>query len=144
MKLIYRGTVYEYDLSEPKAVNPDLFPQAPYTLTYRGVNIQIDPKAPSHQPPAPAECDLIYRGVSYHVSRNTQGAVTTTVKPASKAAAKPVSVPSTLPKQYVSKIHQANLLNNLQHRLEIAREQGNQALVVLLEAEQKQITAWNY
>jgi len=38
----------------------------------------------------------------------------------------------------VSQVHKENIRQRLEHRLRIAREQGNQDLIRLLEAEQRQ------
>jgi hypothetical protein len=44
------------------------------------------------------------------------------------------------PAKEVAKMHQQNLVTNVQHRLEIARAQGDQTLVKQLEQEMQQLT----
>ena len=39
----------------------------------------------------------------------------------------------------LAKVHHANVLKNLEHRMQVARAQGNQNLVHLLEQEQNQL-----
>lgn len=149
MKLIYRGVTYEYDPSQIKSgnlgqpVRPSQSSQAPYTLIYRGVTMQVDPAHLAEPISSPASYDLIYRGTAYQVRRDSTGATTVISQPGGIPKAKPASTPSTMPTHYLSKVHQANLMENLQRRLNVAQEKGDQRLVDLLEAERKQITAWN-
>ncbi|NJR64341.1 MAG: DUF4278 domain-containing protein [Leptolyngbyaceae cyanobacterium CRU_2_3] len=149
MKLIYRGASYDYNPSHSRLGNAGQPARsnhayhAPYTLIYRGSTTFVDPEAASVEGHIlPAAYELIYRGTTYRINRNASG-VATVVSPADRATlrAKPVSIPSTLPKHYISKVHQANLLENLQRRLLIAQERGDQHLVDLLESERRQILA---
>lgn len=68
MKLIYRGTSYNY--------NPDKTPGRPfqqvreagsaYNLEYRGINYHVDPNAKySKVVVRPAAYELIFRGITY-------------------------------------------------------------------------------
>jgi Domain of unknown function (DUF4278) len=152
MKLIYRGVSYDYDPSQARSGNlgrparSTHGAKAPYTLMYRGVKIEVDPTAaPTEAPVLPTSYDLSYRGVSYRMSRDAQGQVTSMApvanKPPKAIANKSGVIMSTLPRQAVDKVHQANLLKDLQRRLTIAQERGDQHLVVLLEAERQQIFA---
>ncbi|MBC6421481.1 MAG: hypothetical protein GDA43_09570 [Hormoscilla sp. SP5CHS1] len=43
-------------------------------------------------------------------------------------------------KQEVAKVHRANILENLEHRLQVARSRGDQELVRQLEKEKEQIS----
>lgn len=147
MKLFYRGNSYEYNPDRATAGNtgrPGRQPQpsqAPYTLIYRGITLRVDPKAASVPVPMlPTTYDLIYRGTTYHVRRDAQGGVTAVTQPVGATQAR-TAVPSSLPKHYVRKVHRANLLDNLQHRLQAARARGDQKLIELLEAERQQILA---
>jgi Domain of unknown function (DUF4278) len=140
MKLIYRGNSYDYDFDQARAGNigrPGRSAQpfrAPYTVMYRGTTMQIDPQA---QTPARSESyDLSYRGTRYRVDRDAQGRVNLTT-----LSANPKKVQRVSPQREAVKLHQTNLLNNLQHRLQAAQERGDQALVDLLEAERQQITS---
>jgi hypothetical protein len=40
------------------------------------------------------------------------------------------------------KTHRQNMLNTLLHRIEVAKANGNQTLVTLLENEQKELGLW--
>ena len=143
MKLIYRGETYEYnpDVSRPgntgRLARPVRLAQTPYNLIYRGSTIEIDPSASQEAVPLPTHYNLIYRGSTYHVDRNSQSIATI----APKVAKASVSVPDTMPRQYIDKVHQANLLENVQRRLKAAQSRGDQTLIDLLEAERQQITA---
>jgi hypothetical protein len=140
MKLTYRGNSYDYDpdyAGEGNTGRPGRATQpfrAPYTVVYRGVKMQIDPQA---QMPARSESyDLSYRGTRYRVDRDDQGRVNLTTLPVNQ---KPIRTFS--PRREAVRMHQTNLLNNLQHRLQAAQERGDQALIDLLEAERRQITS---
>ena len=145
MKLIYRGETYEYASGVSKAGNtgrparPAYASQAPHTLIYRGLVTEVDPSAPQEAAQLPTHYNLIYRGATYLVSRNRQGMMA--IAPQMANAPKAVSIPSTMPRRYVGKVHQANLLENVQRRLKVAQISGDQRLVELLEAERQQIAA---
>jgi len=139
MKLIYRGNSYEYDPTQAtgNTGRPGRSAQpfrAPYTMMYRGVTMQIDPQA--HTPARSESHDLSYRGTRYRVDRDDQGRVNLTTLPANQ---KPIQTFS--PQREAGRLHQTNLLNNLQRRLQSAQERGDQALVDLLEAERQQIAS---
>jgi Domain of unknown function (DUF4278) len=144
MKLIYRGVSYEYDPTPARSINrgrPARSTQqaAPYTLQYRGVTLNVDPQAPAQLPTLPSEYDLMYRGVTYRVQRDDREH-TVALTPAS-AKPQTLTIPATLPRHYVDKVHQDNLLNNLHRRLVAAQAQGDQQLISLLEAERQQLVS---
>jgi hypothetical protein len=141
MKLIYRGVTYDYNPAPSRAHNAgrpsrSTPAQVPYTLIYRGQTYSIDPNARSTEAPMPAEYDLLYRGTAYQVRRDAEG-TTMTARPAGLASGE--SVPATMPRRYVAKVHQANLLKNLQHRIQVAQARGDEQLMRLLESELRQI-----
>jgi Domain of unknown function (DUF4278) len=146
MKLIYRGATYDYDPSQARAgttgypEQPTQTSQEPYTLVYRGATYIIDPKQPSLEAPLPTSYELSYRGTTYQVNRDTAGRTTMVTLPTRKNSARSVAVPAAFPRQHVAKVHQANILSTLKHRLQVAQERGDQKLVSLLEAELKQTT----
>lgn len=153
MKLIYRGVTYEYDPNKTQTGNTGRpghnvdTHRAPYVLMYRGQEIVINPNAP-HVPAEPTTHNLIYRGVSYQVDRDGNGGVTMTSQPA-KFVWFNWSWPHRafnfrLSATEVDRIHQANLVENLQRRLKVAKERGDQKLVELLEAERRQMGAWGH
>jgi hypothetical protein len=153
MKLIYRGISYEYDPTQAKAGNTGepthavRHTQTPYALIYRGHKVQVDPQTFSNQTAErPDRYTLIYRGATYSVTRNGDNQATARIQSTDNVAVQSelegkISIPSSLPRRYIGKVHQANLLKNLQHRLQVAREHGDQKLIELLEAERKQIIA---
>ncbi|MCY7272327.1 MAG: DUF4278 domain-containing protein [Phormidesmis sp. CAN_BIN44] len=143
MKLIYRGNTYDYDPTQASPDNagrpvksaPRL--QAPYTLMYRGATYHVDPTVPQPQSSHPRSYDLIYRGATYHVDRDAQGNLTALTHSAAASRSKSAARAS---QRELSQLHQANLANNLQRRLQVAQERGDQRLLDLLEAERQQIT----
>jgi hypothetical protein len=143
MKLIYRGATYDYDptQSQSRFDRSVQRAQSLRQLIYRGFTYQVDPSAQFAEVPAPAAYDLHYRGTTYHVNRAAEG-TTVAVKSAS-GVGKAVSVPNTLPRRYVNQhieqVHQENLLKKLQHRIDVAKNRGDQELISLLEAELQQL-----
>ena len=139
MKLFYRGVSYNYNPAQARQGNtgrPTRSAQAaqiPQTLIYRGVTYRTDASTPQVAQNLPTSYDLIYRGATYHIDRlpQNQGAIATTT----------VKVPHALPRHYVSKVHQANIQENLQRRLEVAMAREDYHLVKLLQEEQQQIAA---
>jgi Domain of unknown function (DUF4278) len=75
MKLIYRGTTYDYD---PAQAKNDHQPQrtTPYELIYRGNRYCVDPSKVSVATVAPRSYELMYRGNTYQVSRDEFGEMT--------------------------------------------------------------------
>jgi Domain of unknown function (DUF4278) len=136
MKLIYRGTSFDYTPRESagntgRPTRPHHASAAPYTLIYRGQTLHVDPTQTA-EAPLPRAYDLIYRGERYQMNETA---------PALAPRKASVAVPSTLPRHFIGKVHQANLQENLQRRMKAAQARGDQQLLDLLKAEQKQITA---
>lgn len=77
MKLIYRGTTFNYDLAERAArrLAPRPF-AAPYNLICRGHTYRIDPNVVAETAVEPVAYKLNYRGTAYEVHRNEQGTIT--------------------------------------------------------------------
>ncbi|MCU0568244.1 MAG: DUF4278 domain-containing protein [Oculatellaceae cyanobacterium Prado106] len=146
MKLMYRGVCYDYDPSgrSPYAgsVHADSISPAPYTLIYRGQKIQVDPTAPPaapvQNPDRPDFHLLRYRGAIYRVARYEEGAATA-AQPTAPFPLVKVQIPSTLPRHYISKVHRANLVDNLQRRMKVAKARGDEKLLKLLESEREQL-----
>lgn len=125
MKLIYRGTTYDYDPTLPKPRNTRFdHLREPLTLRYRGNVYRFDPRqeVETYQPRASYE--LIYRGSRYWV--HPEGEAAPVVKPARSISD-------------LASVHRTHIQENLQRRIAIAREKGDQSLLALLEAEQKQL-----
>ncbi len=148
MKLTYRGTKYDYNPPMLEMIESDAVCQ------YRGARTAYT--YARHVPiPQPAE-RLTYRGVAYQTTRQGQiqqlGAVTKTSDSglAAGASAKLAALGSKLTGdgsaaqarrellQSSSQLHQQNITRVLQHRIEVAKAQGNQALLQQLESELSQ------
>lgn len=136
MKLVYRGHAYEsnpvgVDLVESSTVG--LYRGQAYRFTY-----------PRHIPVPQPALDLKYRGVAYH--RDAQGIVTASVPAAPvKDTEQPAyfrGEPTQSRKAKLAeaaKVHHETISRRLQHRLEVARQKGDQALIQQLEHEMQQI-----
>jgi hypothetical protein len=137
MKLIYRGESFDYNPNKTsgnlgRPARAPHISQTPYTVIYRGQTLRIDP-ANTAEAALPQNYELIYRGETYRMNRTGQAAATVHQPTA--------QVPNALPLRYIGKVHQANLQENLQRRLKVAQERGDQQLVAMLEAERQQIAA---
>jgi len=77
MKLIYRGTTFDYDSSSTpsRPFQTNSRPREAYNLMYRGVTYRVDPNAITKADAKPATYELSYRGVTYKVNRDEQGEV---------------------------------------------------------------------
>jgi hypothetical protein len=137
MKLVYRGVRYEHEPATLAVCEGEVGGK------YRGQIWQrhILTEAPAPQPVR----HLVYRGVPY-----TMG----TIEPAvARPAAEPTMVPSLAAvtrnlasgsvlsniKSQVSRLHRSNLQHNIEHRMEVAKEQGNMTLLAMLEREFQEI-----
>lgn len=79
MKLIYRGTTYNYNPANVTARRPFQSTRtrdSAYELIYRGNTYRVEPDAMAKAPVEPVTYELIYRGTILQVSRNEQGEVT--------------------------------------------------------------------
>jgi hypothetical protein len=136
MKLSYRGASYEYTPPTLEVTEGEIIGR------YRG---QILRRHTARNAPPQPIVELKYRGVSYYTDRsggvNTAvrpqakvNAVTPTTAPAAKAA---ITAPSALrrAKEEWLQVHRSNLRQNLERRLQVAKERGDQNLVNQLESE---------
>jgi hypothetical protein len=62
MKLIYRGTTFDFNLHQ-SIVNHCF--REPYTLRYRGMTYQVDPTTQQASYQQRVSCQLRYRGLTY-------------------------------------------------------------------------------
>ena len=134
MKLLYRGTSYDYNphLSNQRiswGAAPLVKPS--YSLTYRGHAYLVDPNVDMSQPVAAFSSDLIYRGVAYQLNGGTTSEAKSAIH--DRLAAKRTAAVE------LAMVHRNNLQRNLQHRLQVAQERGDQSLIQLLEREMQQI-----
>ncbi len=153
MKLIYRGAAYNYEPNQTSIENTgrpvrsaQRF-QAPYPVIYRGLTALVNPEAvPNWADNLPANFNLLYRGVALRVNRHADGRAIATAQRSSTKRVNSTVLSSVMlaaanSNPTVGKVHQANLLSNVQRRLDVARERGDMALVALLESERQQIAA---
>lgn len=126
MKLSYRGTNYNY---EPPALDVG---EGIAMGKYRGQDYPVM-RYPRHIPIPQAPLDLKYRGVAYS-THQTDEAVTTTTAPSFQ----PVSVPQAVTHN-LADIHRTHLLDRLAHRIQVARERGDQNLIQQLELEMREL-----
>ncbi|MDX2214234.1 MAG: DUF4278 domain-containing protein [Oculatellaceae cyanobacterium bins.114] len=142
MKLTYRGAAYDY---EPTPVD---MTETGITGHYRGQAFQF--AYPRHIPVPQPPGDYQYRGVAYH--KTSTGAIESVAAPI--AVLTPVVTPTApvtpsptgltyrsvaasrlnLQREIAGK-HRDNIHRRLQHRLEVARAKGDQALINELERE---------
>ncbi|UBF28086.1 DUF4278 domain-containing protein [Kovacikia minuta CCNUW1] len=131
MKLSYRGVNYEFTPPSLEVTEGEILGK------YRGVNwrchtLQETPIPQINQ-------TLTYRGVSYGPNRVNNQVPTMGAQAGSTRTLKPV-VPKAFPvRKQAEEVHRANLLRNLERRLQVAKERGDQNLISLLEAESRQI-----
>lgn len=148
MKLIYRGANYEYNLPSLEVNERDVLrrnqdaaqrcrtlQEANYPLFYRGDSYTTSQVAGSLSTPVPHSPRLItYRGLDY--VKNPDGTIEFAT-----AARPSLTSRKTIPVlREISKTHRENLRRNLEHRLEAARQRGDEGLINLLEAEYRELT----
>lgn len=133
MQLSYRGTYYE------RQSNPLEVQEGEIAGKYRGQDWKYH--YPRHIPQSPPKLYRQYRGVTYS-TRPLSGEERTVYPLSSKENACSVVCPSPQPiiENQVSKIHLDNMRRNLERRLRIAEENGDEDLVTLLRKESEQLT----
>lgn len=144
MKLTYRGVSYDY--------NPPMLEVTESEVACQYRNQPARYTYVRHVPIPQAAEKLTYRGTAYQTSR--KGEVLS-------AAGEVLSSPSIAAKLTIlrdklmgtsaaaqarrqllkesSKLHRDSMTRSLEHRLEVAKEQGNQQLVAQLESEMRQV-----
>jgi Domain of unknown function (DUF4278) len=76
IKLIYRGTTYNYDPDCVRTGSPlPHYRKSACNLIYRGCTYRFDPALASPNPVKASSYELIYRGCTYQVHRNQKGEV---------------------------------------------------------------------
>jgi hypothetical protein len=123
MKLCYRGVFYE-SAPATDTFAPEQTLQ-PYTLKYRGCIYTVNPAAQRQVVSVRPNVKLTYRGVTYGLNDTAQP---------QSIAPRPAAT-----RAQVAAIHRENLYRNVQRRLQVAIEQGNEELIHLLEQELHQI-----
>ncbi|WP_071518388.1 DUF4278 domain-containing protein [Geitlerinema sp. PCC 9228] len=129
MKLTYRGISYDY---EPPTLDME---EGQMGGKYRGQAWKL--RYPRHMPTMEPKSSLKYRGVAYGTEA-TGKAVPVQDQPRQpkKTAA---NAPSVALLEDMAKLHHENICRRLEHRLQVARERGDEMLVKALEEEQKQM-----
>ncbi|MEL6354849.1 MAG: DUF4278 domain-containing protein [Cyanobacteria bacterium J06627_28] len=146
MKLTYRGVAYDHNPPMLEVTESDVAYQ------YRGSSARYT--YVRHVPiPQPAE-HLSYRGVAYQTTRHghiqqlqPQGQTLQPVTPRTTLAnlrqkllgrSKAAQARRELVKE-ATRLHQSNITRSLQHRIDVAKAQGNEVLLQQLESEMRQI-----
>ncbi|MBW4633854.1 MAG: DUF4278 domain-containing protein [Iphinoe sp. HA4291-MV1] len=132
MKLIYRGVNYEHN---PLTVEPTAASEI--SGKYRGGTWKHN--YPRHIPQNQPTAELKYRGVSYYIGEPLQVELMIRSKQHSNAVkTAQVEQPKKIGGE-LTKTHITNIRRNLEHRLQVATEKGDQNLIRLLEDEARQI-----
>lgn len=140
MRLVYRGQSYHTDVVPVDMAESDVVGH------YRGQTVNFT--YPRHVPVPQAVQNLKYRGVAYRTTAT--GAVEAIApgietRPAVAMASSIGTVKAAAPKSRqamlaeVARAHRQNIQRSLQHRIEVARARGDEALVSILEREMQQI-----
>lgn len=138
MKLAYRGVSYKSNPPNLELIESEMGGK------YRDANWKQ--KYPRHVAVPQPKVDMMYRGVSYDVGdpldveavrlRRNYAANST-------VAATNTDVPAESSRQQVlakmNNVHINNIRRNLERRLQVAQEKGDENLIRLLEAEFKQL-----
>jgi hypothetical protein len=140
MQLTYRGAHYDYNPRSAEAVRESNVSRAirpAFNLHYRGSVYTVDPNAEPNLPVLKPTAQLVYRGSTYALNGWTKTA-------AVQGAVRTVSTESHFNQKAfgsaeIATIHRSNLHTNVQRRLQVARERGDQNLISLLERELQQI-----
>jgi hypothetical protein len=136
MQLSYRGSHYDLDLSSADMVDSGM------KGVYRGQTFPIT--YPRHIPTQPSH-ELRYRGAAYRTTatgsteailRRSVAAVPTRKLAASSTYLSGQTCRVLTPD--LEKMHRLNIQQRLQHRIEVARAKGDQALLHMLEREMQQ------
>ncbi|WP_017300942.1 DUF4278 domain-containing protein [Nodosilinea nodulosa] len=133
MKLCYRGVEYDYNPPSLEVRESEL------TGCYRGNRLNFS--YVSHVPVPQPVADYNYRGVGY--STNSQGQVQPTTEVAQRqpvfqagrvSAGQGLRARRHLLRE-AADAHRINIQRSIQHRIEVARAQGNDQLLTQLEDE---------
>lgn len=141
MQLTYRGAHYEYTPRGAEATREETVFRAirpTFSLHYRGSVYTVDPNAELSLPVLKPAAQLMYRGATYALNGWTKpaDAVQSTF---STVSGKPGFSKKTSGKAEFATVHRSNMHTNVQRRLQVARERGDQTLINLLERELQQI-----
>ncbi|MGB3614963.1 MAG: DUF4278 domain-containing protein [Elainellaceae cyanobacterium] len=136
MTLSYRGVSYRSESPTVEQLESDLSGQ------YRGHRMQFG--YPRHIPATHPVVELTYRGVSYRTT------ATGAIESPSNSVSRPLrdlltfrnraaQTPRSTVIKELSSVHNRNLYQLLERRIQVARSSGNQKLVDQLEQERSQL-----
>ena len=140
MQLTYRGVNYEYDPQGAKAAHEANVFRAirpAFNLHYRGSVYAVDPNLEPSLPAPHPSAQLLYRGAAYALNGWTKPVAVQSST--SAASSKHRIAKKASGNAEFATVHRTNLNTNLQRRLQVARERGDENLVNLLERELQQI-----
>lgn len=124
MRLTYRGIGYDYEptLIESAESNGGFYRGHAYSFSY-----------PKHIPLAQRDVQMTYRGVDY---RLTRAGKVESIAPIAAPASMTSRLQSRQAKLKATAIaHHQNIQRSLEHRLDVAKEKGDRALIQQLERE---------
>jgi len=127
MKFIYRGI--EYDHKDP-AIDPQ---EEDILGKYRGRTYRVN-RYPRHLPVPQAPMDFKYRGIEYK-THQCEEPLYPGLQPQPR---KLQFAQSQLPVEWAA-THCQNILKSLEHRLQVAEEKGDRALISQLERERNEL-----
>lgn len=131
MKLSYPGAGYQ---DEPIEMNEEVPGE------YPGQDCQLW-RYPRHMPVPPGPIDRKCRGIAHSTHQTAEPEFAAlNFKPVVSEGDPVMSTAKSRLKQEVAKTHRANILENLEHRLQVARTRGDQELIRQLEKEKEQIS----
>ena len=139
MKLCYRGVEYDYNPPSLEMTEREILGR------YRGRSLRF--KYVRHIPFPQPIADMKFRGADYHTdtygrrqSLASSSAYSLSVpQTTDNAAGGPTAAARHRLLQEATKAHKSNIQRSLQHRLFVARSQGNEQLVHQLEQENHQL-----
>ncbi|MGA7934741.1 MAG: DUF4278 domain-containing protein [Kovacikia sp.] len=135
MKLSYRGVSYESNPLTLEVTESEILGK------YRGANWHCHTlkELPIPQP----NRTLTYRGVLYNTNQTEEQNQTDLASGNTTRSARSGAIPKVFPiRKQTEQVHRTNLLRNLERRLQVAKEHGDQNLINLLEAESKQLVGF--
>ncbi|ARV59524.1 hypothetical protein BZZ01_13595 [Nostocales cyanobacterium HT-58-2] len=132
MKLTYRGVDYEHNPLIVEATDSEI------SGKYRG-GTTWKRNYPRHIPQPQSTAELKYRGVSYYVGDPLQVEFMVQCKQRTRTANAVEVGQHKKSGGELAQTHLSNIRQNLQRRLHLAKEKGDQDLIRLLEDEAKQL-----
>ena len=133
MKLIYRGIKYEHAQSAVEVITEGVCGK------YRGAEWKCH--YAKHNPVTHGAAELKYRGASYYSGNPQEVEELKQRKKLNFIFAKnnQIFLSNRRKNNELAEIHTANLQRNLQRRLEVARQRGDESLIRILEEEANQL-----